>query len=83
MWIAGKRPAHMTAKIVIASAERANEVRHFCGKQENRRDQRAGVADADPEDELVMSTPSHRAVQPQVPIRSRSRRSRAAPARGR
>ena len=28
-WIAGKMPAHMTAKIVIASEARLMEVRHF------------------------------------------------------
>src|ERR1051325_10132491 len=30
MWISGKIAAHMTAKIVIASAERLIDVRHFC-----------------------------------------------------
>ena len=30
MWISGNRPAHMTAKIVIASADRLIDVRHFC-----------------------------------------------------
>ena len=29
-WIAGKTPAAMTAKIVIASANRLIDVRHFC-----------------------------------------------------
>ena len=29
MWISGNIPAHITAKIVIASAERLIEVRHF------------------------------------------------------
>ncbi len=29
MWMSGKSPAHMTAKIVIASAERLIDVRHF------------------------------------------------------
>ena len=29
-WIAGNRPAHMTAKIVMASAKRLMLVRHFC-----------------------------------------------------
>src|SRR4051795_11194215 len=32
MWISGKRPAHITAKIVIPSAERLIEVRHFWRK---------------------------------------------------
>ena len=30
MWNSGKMPAQMTAKIVIASAERLIDVRHFC-----------------------------------------------------
>src|SRR4029079_8853551 len=30
MWISGNRPAHITAKIVIASADRLIDVRHFC-----------------------------------------------------
>ena len=30
MWMSGNSPAHMTAKIVIASAERLIDVRHFC-----------------------------------------------------
>src|SRR6476660_744000 len=30
VWIRGKRPACMTAKIVIASAKRLIEVRHVC-----------------------------------------------------
>ena len=30
MWIAGKMPAQITAKIVIASAKRLMLVRHFC-----------------------------------------------------
>ena len=30
MWISGKIPAHITAKIVMASAERLTDVRHFC-----------------------------------------------------
>ena len=46
-------PAHMTAKIVIASAKRLMLVRHFwCMQQQNRGDQRAGVADADPPHEV-------------------------------
>ena len=32
-WIAGYKPAHMTAKMVIASAERLIEVRHFWRKR--------------------------------------------------
>ena len=49
----GKMPAHMTAKSVIASAARLIDVRHFWRVQEkNRRDQRAGVADTDPEHEV-------------------------------
>ena len=53
MWMIGKIPAHMTAKIVIASAARAIEVRQRCrNRQQDRRDQRAGVADADPEHEV-------------------------------
>jgi hypothetical protein len=30
MWSSGNRPAHITAKIVIASAERLIEFRHLC-----------------------------------------------------
>src|SRR3954453_14131017 len=30
MWMRGNSPAHMTAKIVIASADRLIDVRHFC-----------------------------------------------------
>ena len=30
MWISGKSPAQTTAKIVMASAKRLIEVRHFC-----------------------------------------------------
>ena len=30
MWNSGKMPAQITAKIVIASAERLIDVRHFC-----------------------------------------------------
>ena len=32
MWISGKSPAQITAKIVIASAERLIDVRHFWRK---------------------------------------------------
>jgi hypothetical protein len=46
-------PAQMTAKIVIASAKRLMLVRHFCrNRKSTARDQRAGVADADPEHEV-------------------------------
>jgi hypothetical protein len=49
----GKMPAQTTAKSVIASAERLIEVRHFWRSQEeDGRDQRPGVADADPEHEV-------------------------------
>ena len=52
-WMPGKIPAQMTAKIVIASAARLIEVRHFCAEQkQDRGDQRAGVADTDPEHEV-------------------------------
>ena len=49
----GNMPAHMTAKIVIASAKRLMPVRQFW-RNRNRigADQRAGVADADPEHEV-------------------------------
>ena len=30
MWMTGYRPAQMTAKMVMASAERLIDVRHFC-----------------------------------------------------
>ena len=30
MWMTGNRPAHITAKMVIASAERLTEVRQRC-----------------------------------------------------
>ena len=30
MWISGKRPAHITANSVIASAARLTDVRHRC-----------------------------------------------------
>ena len=33
MWMAGKMPAQITAKIVIASAKRLMLVRHFCRKR--------------------------------------------------
>src|SRR6516162_2345735 len=33
MWISGNNPAHITAKMVMASAERFTEVRHFCRKR--------------------------------------------------
>ena len=33
VWMRGKRPACSTAKIVIASANRLMEVRHFCWKR--------------------------------------------------
>ena len=46
-------PAQATANSVIASAKRLIDVRHFCWKQQqDGRDQRAGVADADPPDEV-------------------------------
>ena len=46
-------PAHMTAKMVMASAKRAMALRHaLAEEEEDGRDQRAGVADADPEDEV-------------------------------
>src|ERR1700746_3611837 len=32
MWIEGNMPAHITAKMVMASAERLMEVLHFCRK---------------------------------------------------
>src|SRR5580704_15279410 len=35
MWMSGKMPAHMTAKIVMASAARLIDVRHFC-RSKNR-----------------------------------------------
>ena len=35
MWISGNRPAHITAKIVIASAERLTEVRQRCRKRKS------------------------------------------------
>ncbi len=35
MWMIGNRPAHMTAKSVMASAERFTAVRHFC-RNKNR-----------------------------------------------
>jgi hypothetical protein len=56
----GKSPAHITAKIVIASAERLIAV-----EEEDRRDQGAGVADADPEDEVGdVERPAHGLVEP-------------------
>jgi hypothetical protein len=46
-------PAHMTAKIVIASAKRLIARPPLLPEQEqDRRDQRSGVADTDPEDEV-------------------------------
>ena len=60
----GNMPAHMTAKMVMAS-----EKRLIAGppllvqQQEDRRDQRAGVADADPPDEVDdREAPGHRDV---------------------
>ena len=52
-WSSGNMPAQATANSVIASAKRLIDVRHFClQQQQDRRDQRAGVADADPPDEV-------------------------------
>ena len=34
MWMPGKSPAQMTAKMVMASAERFTAVRHFCLKMQ-------------------------------------------------
>src|SRR5262245_3957892 len=34
-WNSGKMPAHITAKIVIASEERLMAVRHFCRSRHN------------------------------------------------
>ena len=52
-WSSGNSPAQATANSVIASAKRLIEVRHSWRKQQqDRRDQRAGVADADPPDEV-------------------------------
>ena len=46
-------PAHATANSVIASANRLIELRQlWLQQQQNRRDQRAGVADTDPPDEV-------------------------------
>ena len=53
MWMSGKSAAHMTAKMVIASAERLIDVRQLLAEQQqDGGDQRAGVADADPEHEV-------------------------------
>ncbi len=53
VWSSGNMPAQATAKSVIASAKRLIDVRHCClEQQQDRRDQRAGVADADPPDEV-------------------------------
>ena len=50
---AGTCAAQATAKSVIASANRLIDVRQSCLKQQqDRGDQRAGVADADPPDEV-------------------------------
>ena len=58
-------PAQITAKSVIASAARLIDVRHFCREQEqDRRDQRAGVADTDPEHEVGdVPRPADRVIQ--------------------
>ena len=46
-------PAQTTAKMVIASAKRLMELRHCCLKsKKDGGDQRAGVADTDPPDEI-------------------------------
>ena len=53
VWNSGNMPAHATANSVIASAKRLIDVRHvLLQQQQDRRDQRAGVADADPPHEV-------------------------------
>jgi hypothetical protein len=64
--------AQMTAKMVIASAKRLMAVRHFCRKRKRiARDQRAGVADADPEHEVHDGeAPATGWFRPQMPVPS-------------
>ncbi len=64
MCSSGNRPAQATANSVIASAKRLIDVRHFwCKQQQDGRDQRAGVADADPPHEVDDGeAPGHRDV---------------------
>ena len=59
----GNIPAQATANSVIASANRLIDVRQSCfSKQQDRRDQGPGVADADPPDEVDdREAPHHRA----------------------
>jgi hypothetical protein len=53
MWMMGKNPAQITAMMVIASADRLTDVRHrLPEKKKDRGNQRACVADADPEHEV-------------------------------
>ena len=83
-WIPGNNSAHMTAKMVIASAARLIEVRHFCRKKEDRRDERPGVPDADPEHEVRdVPRPADGDVESQTPIPSQKSHETAAPRRPR
>ena len=53
MCSSGKIPAQATANSVMASAKRLMELRHGCrNNSKNGGDQRAGVADTDPPDEI-------------------------------
>ena len=69
MWISGNKPAHVTAKSVMVSAKRLIDVAPFLvQQQQNGGNKRAGVADADPPDEVDDGeTPSHREFMPQMP----------------
>ena len=66
MWMSGNSAAHITAKMVMASAERLIDVRHsLAEEQQDGRDERARVADADPEHEVGdVEGPAHGLVQP-------------------
>ena len=65
----------MTAKIVIASAERLIDGAPLLAEQEeDGGDQRAGVADTDPEDEVEMSQAQPTGMlMPQTPMPSQNR----------
>jgi hypothetical protein len=74
----------MTAKMVIASAERLIEVRHFLPEEEkDRRDERPGVPDADPEHKVRdVPRPATGTLEgPRLPIPSQKSHETATPRR--
>jgi hypothetical protein len=70
MWMRGKMPAQMTAKMVIASAARLMEVRHFCRKRSSTAEIRVPAWPMPTQKtKLVMSKPQPTVLlSPQVPM---------------